>query len=107
MPFSNRPREADGNNGLNRRMFRSITADNNRSMRGNGNGNGNGHHRPQQQQRTAPPDVTNAENFYYLKQMNAKTPMVFIMTLMFITSLIWLVVPLLVGLRVLLRSEVK
>ena len=80
MPFSNRPREADGNNGLNRRMFRSITADNNRSMRGNGNGNGNGHHRPQQQQRTAPPDVTNAENFYYLKQMNAKTPMVFIMT---------------------------
>ena len=76
MPFSNRPREADGNSGLNRRMFRSITADNNRSTRGNGNGNGN--HRPQQQ-RTAPPDVTNAENFYYLKQMNARTPMVFIM----------------------------
>lgn len=79
MPFSNRPREADGNNGLNRRMFRSITADNNRGMRGNGNGHGNGNHRPQQQ-RTAPPDVTNAENFYYLKQMNARTPMVFIMT---------------------------
>ncbi len=28
----------------------------------------------------APPDHTNAENFYYLKQMNSKTPMVIIMT---------------------------
>lgn len=28
----------------------------------------------------APPDQTSAENFYYLKQMNSKTPMVFIMT---------------------------
>ena len=28
----------------------------------------------------APPDQTNAENFYYLKQMNGKTPMVIIMT---------------------------
>ena len=75
MSFSHRP-EADGNHALNRRMFRSITADIKRSPRGNGNGNGN--HR--QQQRTAPPESTNAENFYYLKQMNAKTPMVIIMT---------------------------
>ncbi len=29
--------------------------------------------------RQAPPDTTNAEAFYYLKQMNAKTPMVFVM----------------------------
>jgi host factor-I protein len=28
----------------------------------------------------APPDQTNAESFYYLKQMNAKTPMVVVMT---------------------------
>jgi host factor-I protein len=28
----------------------------------------------------APPEQTNAENFYYLKQMNARTPMVIIMT---------------------------
>lgn len=28
----------------------------------------------------APPDQTSAENFYYLKQMNSKTPMVIIMT---------------------------
>ena len=78
MPFSNRPTEADGNHAVNRRMFRSITDDIRRSTRGNGNGNGNGHGR--QQQRTAPPESTNAENFYYLKQMNAKTPMVIIMT---------------------------
>lgn len=28
----------------------------------------------------APPDQTNAENFYYLKQMNQRTPMVIVMT---------------------------
>ena len=27
----------------------------------------------------APPETTNAENFYYLKQMNAKTPMVVVL----------------------------
>jgi len=30
--------------------------------------------------RPAPPEVTNAESFYYVKQMNAKTPMVIVMT---------------------------
>ena len=71
MSFSHRPTEGDGNYAVNRRMFRSITADIGRSPRGNGNN---------RQQRTAPPEATNAENFYYLKQMNAKTPMVIIMT---------------------------
>ena len=79
MSFSHRPTEADGNYAVNRRMFRSITADIKRTPRGNGNsyGNGHGNSRPQ---RTAPPESTNAENFYYLKQMNAKTPMVIIMS---------------------------
>lgn len=27
----------------------------------------------------APPEQTNAENFYYLKQMNSKTPMIIVM----------------------------
>jgi sRNA-binding regulator protein Hfq len=27
----------------------------------------------------APPDTTNAENFYYIKQMQAKTPMVVVL----------------------------
>jgi sRNA-binding regulator protein Hfq len=76
MSFSHRPTEADGNYAVNRRMFRSITADIKRP-RGNGNGHGNGNTR---QQRTAPPESTNAENFYCLKQMNAKTPMVIIMS---------------------------
>ena len=32
------------------------------------------------QPKAAPPETTNAENFYYLKQMNAKTPMVVVLT---------------------------
>ena len=31
------------------------------------------------QKRPVPPDTTNAENFYYVKQMQAKTPMVFVL----------------------------
>lgn len=29
--------------------------------------------------KTVPPDQTNAENFYYVKQMQSKTPMVIVM----------------------------
>jgi len=32
-----------------------------------------------QQKRPVPPDQTNAENFYYVKQMQAKTRMVFVL----------------------------
>jgi len=31
------------------------------------------------QRKQAPPEQTNAENFYYVKQMQAKTPMVFVL----------------------------
>ncbi len=31
------------------------------------------------QKKPVPPDQTNAENFYYVKQMQAKTPMVFVL----------------------------
>jgi sRNA-binding regulator protein Hfq len=31
-----------------------------------------------QQKKVIPPEQTNAENFYYLKQMQAKTPMIFV-----------------------------
>ena len=71
MPMMNRPYENDG--GANRRAFRTITGDLRRPAR-NGNGNGNARQRP------APPEVTNAENFYYVKQMNSRTPMVIVMT---------------------------
>jgi hypothetical protein len=81
MPFNNRPYEYDGSGNQGRRMFRSFP-DLKRSRgngSGNGNGNGNGHTNGRMA-RQAPPEATNAENFYYLKQMNSKTPMVIIMT---------------------------
>jgi sRNA-binding regulator protein Hfq len=34
---------------------------------------------PLQQKKPVPPDQTNAENFYYVKQMQSKTPMVFVL----------------------------
>ena len=73
MPFSNRPSEHDGN-GAGRRMFRTFTDYRRTRSNGNGNGDRNRNNRP------APPETTNAENFYYIKQMNSKTPMVIVMT---------------------------
>ena len=73
MPFMNRQYEGDANQAGARRMFRSPMTDFKRQSRGNGNGNS----RPNA--KAAPPEVTNAENFYYVKQMNSKTPMVIIM----------------------------
>lgn len=35
--------------------------------------------RRQLQKKPSPPDQTNAENFYYVKQMQSKTPMVFVL----------------------------
>ncbi len=34
---------------------------------------------PQAQKKPVPPEQTNAENFYYVKQMQSKTPMVFVL----------------------------
>ena len=74
MAFSNRAHEVDGN-GSTRRLFRPSITDfkrpNTHHARNNGNGGSN---------RPAPPESTSAENFYYLKQMNARTPMVIVMT---------------------------
>lgn len=67
MPFSNRPRELE-NNTSPRKLFR--TAIDFKRMPNSKNG---------RSMKQAPPEVTNAENFYYLKQMNAKTPMVIVM----------------------------
>lgn len=36
--------------------------------------------RPPANKKPVPPDQTNAENFYYMKQMQAKTPMVISLT---------------------------
>ena len=71
MPFSNRPYEEDHNQG--RRMFRSVSDFKRVAKDRKGNGNG-------RNARPAPPENTSAENFYYLKQMNTRTPMVIVMT---------------------------
>lgn len=79
MPIASRPHEVEGNSMVGRRSFRAMPD----FKRAKGNGNGNGHARgskDNQYARTAPPEATNAENFYYLKQMNSKTPMVIVMT---------------------------
>jgi sRNA-binding regulator protein Hfq len=74
MPMT-RPYDVDGGSSGGRRPFRAVTDFKPRARGGNGGS------RPQQQQpaRTTPPEVTNAENFYYLKQMNARTPMVLVL----------------------------
>jgi host factor-I protein len=74
MPFMNRQYDADANQAGTRRMFRSPMTDFKRQTRSNGNGNG------RVNAKAAPPEVTNAENFYSVKQMNSKTPMVIVMT---------------------------
>jgi sRNA-binding regulator protein Hfq len=58
-----------------RRPFRGFSDMKRAKAPYNGNGNGrNGN------TRSAPPEQTNAENFYYLKQMSSRTPMVIVMT---------------------------
>jgi sRNA-binding regulator protein Hfq len=75
MPLATRPHAADGNTMHGRRTAFRPTSDFKRAKP-----NGNGHARGgNQNARTAPPEATNAENFYYLKQMNSKTPMVIVM----------------------------
>jgi sRNA-binding regulator protein Hfq len=77
MPIASRPHELDGNTMHGRRTFRSMPD----FKRAKGNGNGNGTARNYNGgAKAAPPEATNAENFYYLKQMNSKTPMVIVMT---------------------------
>jgi host factor-I protein len=44
------------------------------------NGNGTSVGTGSSNKRTTPPDQTNAENFYYVKQMQSRTPMVFVLS---------------------------
>ena len=63
MAFSNRPYGDDGS-GVVRKFFRPANSDfrsNKRAIK------------------QAPPEATNAESFYYVKQMQGKTPMVFVL----------------------------
>lgn len=74
MPFSTRTSDTDhghqGNGTGVRKALRSpVEFKRGRSTNGPGAKN-----------KPAPPESTSAENFYYLKQMNSKTPMVITMT---------------------------
>ena len=74
MPMTSRPYAVEGNQPNGRRPFRTFTDFKRAKQPGNGHGNGGRY------AKAAPPENTNAENFYYLKQMNSKTPMVIVMT---------------------------
>lgn len=74
MPIATRPQDVDSNYGNARKPYRPM-AELKRSPRPF-NGNGSRDRNP----KATPPESTNAENFYYLKQMNSKTPMVIVMT---------------------------
>jgi sRNA-binding regulator protein Hfq len=73
MPVTSRPHEVDSNQVNGRRAFRSFTDFKRAKPNGNGGANGGRY------AKAAPPEATNAENFYYLKQMNSKTPMVIVL----------------------------
>ena len=74
MPMT-RSHEVEGNPGNGRRPFRAFQ--DYKRAKSPHNGNGNGKHPVA---KAAPPASTNAENFYYLKQMTSKTPMVIVLT---------------------------
>jgi host factor-I protein len=87
MPIATRTHEVEGNP-EGRRSFRSVPdfkrPDFNRPdfkrSKGNGSNYVRNNNNGRDNNRTAPPESTNAENFYYLKQMNSRTPMVIVMT---------------------------
>ena len=54
---------------VNRKLIRPSLSESREPGRGR-----NGNHR-----KNAPPDQTNAENFYYMKQMQTKTPMIIVL----------------------------
>jgi len=56
---------------VNRKLIRPSLTDLKEPM---GSSRGN-----QQRKKPAPPEQTNAENFYYIKQMQARTPMVVVL----------------------------
>ena len=69
----------DGNPEYGRRPFRAFTDSKRVKSNHNGNVHENGNGR-QHNAKAAPPESTNAENFYYLKQMSSRTPMVIVLT---------------------------
>jgi len=89
MPVASRPHELDRNSANGRRTFRSVPDFKRAKSNGHSNGNGNGYggngsyvrnNGGNNNRNAPPPESTNAENFYYLKQMSSRTPMVITLT---------------------------
>jgi host factor-I protein len=60
---------------VNRRMFRPGFADVKDSLSGRPQHNNNNNIGPAPSKKPAPPEITHAENFYWVKQMQGRTPM--------------------------------
>ena len=60
---------------VNRRMFRPSFAD----VKETSNPRPPQHNGPAPSKKPAPPEVTHAENFYWVKQMQSRTPMVVVL----------------------------
>jgi host factor-I protein len=60
---------------VNRRMFRPGFADVKDSLSGRPQHNNNNNNGPAPSKKPAPPEITHAENFYWVKQMQGRTPM--------------------------------
>lgn len=63
---------------VNRRMFRPGFQDAKEQAPPRAN-HGSGHSGPAPSKKPAPPEVTHAENFYWVKQMQSHTPMVIVL----------------------------
>ena len=61
---------------VNRRMFRPGFSDIKEPLPPRGNSHANHSAGPAPSKKPAPPEITHAENFYWIKQMQSRTPMV-------------------------------
>jgi host factor-I protein len=61
---------------VNRRMFRPGFSDIKEPLPPRGNSHPNHGAGPAPSKKPAPPEITHAENFYWIKQMQSRTPMV-------------------------------
>jgi sRNA-binding regulator protein Hfq len=61
---------------VNRRMFRPGFSDIKEPLPPRGNSHPNQSAGPAPSKKPAPPEITHAENFYWIKQMQSRTPMV-------------------------------
>jgi sRNA-binding regulator protein Hfq len=64
---------------VNRRMFRPGFSDVKEPLPPRNNSHANHNAGPAPSKKPAPPEITHAENFYWIKQMQSRTPMVVVL----------------------------